>query len=71
MASELNYTLGLKVNEDYFLSYEMCKLNDTPLFYKLDGMKTRRYARINGERYRVKETLRPIDGLIPYVKSGK
>lgn len=67
MASELNYTLGLQVNEEYFLSFEQCKLNDTPVFWHGD----KGFARIDHERYRVQQTGKPIDGLIPYFKSGK
>lgn len=71
MATELDYTLGLKVNEEFFLSQQQCKLDNTAIFYKVDGMTTHLYARIDGERYRVKDTIRPIEGLIPYFHSGK
>jgi hypothetical protein len=71
MASELNYTLGLPVNQDSFLSYEQCKLDDTAIFYQGEGMTFRRYARIGTERYLVKETGKPEKGLISILKSGR
>ena len=67
MASELQYTLNLPVNEDYFLSLEQCRLDDKPVFWSGD----RGFVHSGDERYRVKHTGRPIDGLIPYFKSGR
>lgn len=58
---------ALKYNEDYFVSAQQCARDDTPVF-TCDGVK---FAMVDGDRYRVMDTIKPREGLIQYFKSSR
>jgi hypothetical protein len=71
MHHELRSVLDLQLNTEYFVSKEQMKKENRPIFFQNQDGNPVGFVPISGERYRVHATGRPIEGLIPILRSGK
>ena len=71
MHHDLRSTLDLDLSTEFFVSKEQMKKENRPVFFQNQSGSSVGFVPIDGERYRVQATGRPIEGLIPFWKSGK
>jgi len=71
MRHDLHSVLDLDISTEFFVSKEQMRKEDRPIFFQNQGGDSVGFVPIDGERYRVHATGRPIEGLIPILKSGR